>query len=157
MYTQKIDVDDLPFSRRPYDGPTAYARAKRGLVVLCRLWAEELAPWNIRVHAMHPGWVDTPGLQKSLPAFRRWLSPLLRTPAQGADTIVWLAGAADAGKISGGFWLDRKLHPTHVFAATRETPEERQGLVQALEGLLIDSLPISRKTSGNLKNCFQKR
>ncbi|MEE4607617.1 MAG: SDR family NAD(P)-dependent oxidoreductase [Desulfobacteraceae bacterium] len=133
MYTQKIDVEDLSFSRRPYDGPAAYARAKRGLVVLCRLWAEELAPWNIRVHAMHPGWVDTPGLQKSLPAFRRWLSPLLRTPAQGADTIVWLAGAADAGNTSGGFWLDRRLHPTHVFPGTRETPEERQRLVQALE------------------------
>jgi dehydrogenase/reductase SDR family member 12 len=135
MYTQKIDVADLSFSKRPYDGPTAYARAKRAMVVLCRLWAEELAPWNIRVHAMHPGWVDTPGLRKSLPAFHRWLSPLLRTPAQGADTIVWLAGAPDPGKISGGFWLDRKLRCTHVFPGTRETPEERRQLIRALEDL----------------------
>lgn len=136
MYTQKVDLDDLAFSSRPYDGPTAYARAKRALVVLCRQWAEELAPWNIRVHAMHPGWVDTPGLRRSLPAFHRWLSPLLRTPAQGADTVVWLAGAVDAGRVSGGFWLDRRLHPTHVLPGTRETPQERRRLVQALDGLV---------------------
>ena len=46
---------------------------------------------GIRFAAMHPGWADTPGLSRALPGFARLMGPLLRTPAQGADTIVWLA------------------------------------------------------------------
>ncbi len=135
MYTQGIRVDDLQFERTPYDGPTAYARAKRGLVVLTGIWARELAPHGIRVHAMHPGWVDTPGLEKALPAFHRWLRPWLRTAAQGADTLVWLAAAPDAGRVSGRFWLDRKPHPAHVFPGTRESARDRVALVKALDEL----------------------
>ena len=40
---------------------------------------------------MHPGWAQTPGLQASLTAFAQALEAKLRTPEQGADTIVWAA------------------------------------------------------------------
>lgn len=135
MYTQKIRVDDLQSAAGPYNGPVAYARAKRGLVILAGVWARQLARVGIGVHAMHPGWVDTPGLRRSLPGFQRFLAPVLRTPDQGADTIVWLAASADAGRTSGGFWLDRKLRATHVFPGTRETAGERRRLIAALDGL----------------------
>lgn len=41
--------------------------------------------------AMHPGWTDTEGLQKSLPEFYSRMKSRLRTPEQGADTALWLA------------------------------------------------------------------
>jgi dehydrogenase/reductase SDR family protein 12 len=133
MYTQGIRTDALNASGSPHHGPTAYARAKRGLVILTGLWANELADAGISVHAMHPGWVDTPGLAKSLPAFHRQLSPWLRTPAQGADTIVWLAAAPDAHRASGQFWLDRKIRATHVFGHTRSSSKDNLELVNVLD------------------------
>jgi NAD(P)-dependent dehydrogenase (short-subunit alcohol dehydrogenase family)/carbon monoxide dehydrogenase subunit G len=132
MYTQKIRTDDLQFAREPYDGPKAYARAKRGLVILTELWAERLADRNITVHAMHPGWVSTPGIQASLPTFHRWMRPFLRTPAQGADTVVWLSAAPEAAESTGRFWLDRTPRITHVFRSTRERPAERERLFEIL-------------------------
>jgi len=132
MYTQRIHVDDLEMESAPYDGPTAYAWAKRGLVILTELWAREFRHRPFAVHAMHPGWVDTPGLAASLPRFHKAIHPLLRTPAQGADTLVWLASAAAPGKCSGLFWLDRRPHATHVFPGTRETEGERRQLLEAL-------------------------
>jgi NAD(P)-dependent dehydrogenase (short-subunit alcohol dehydrogenase family) len=135
MYTQGVHKDFLRSAPDNYDGPAAYAQAKRGLVILTELWARELAPLGISVHAMHPGWVDTPGLQKALPAFRRYLLPLLRSPAQGADTIVWLAAAPDAARASGRFWLDRKIRATHVFPRTRLSARECGALVKVLEEL----------------------
>jgi NAD(P)-dependent dehydrogenase (short-subunit alcohol dehydrogenase family) len=109
----------------------AYARAKRAQVTLAELWAERLAPAGVAVHAMHPGWADTPGVERSLPTFRKVLGPLLRTAAEGADTLVWLAvdPAAVAGP-SGRFWLDRRPRPVHRLAATRraDTPAERARL-----------------------------
>ena len=135
MYTQAMRAGMLAVDPTDYDGPTTYARAKRGLVMLATHWARELAPWGISVHAMHPGWVDTPGLKRSLPAFHRQLSPLLRSPEQGADTIVWLAAAPDAAQASGHFWLDRKIRATHVFPRTRSTPAQAAALVAALDRL----------------------
>ena len=58
---------------------------------------------QIAFHSMHPGWADTPGVADALPGFRRVMGPVLRTPAQGADTIVWLAGAAPDDAPRDGF------------------------------------------------------
>jgi hypothetical protein len=78
---------------------------------------------------MHPGWVDTPGLARSLPRFYQFTKLLLRTPEQGADTIVWL-GAMGAAVPSGRFWLDRAPRRTHYLRSTRESAAERARLWQ---------------------------
>lgn len=135
MYTQSIRANALKNGSSHHHGPTVYAQAKRGLVILTEWWANELASAGISVHAMHPGWVNTPGLAKSLPAFHRQLSPWLRTPEQGADTIVWLAAAPDAHRASGQFWLDRKIRATHVFGNTRTTSSDNLELIRALDEL----------------------
>lgn len=128
MFTQRLDVDDPESARRPYRPAAAYARAKRAQVVLNELWAERLHGRGVVCHAMHPGWVDTPGVQTSLPGFHRLTGPLLRTPADGADTIVWLGAAhAPAGR-TGLFWHDRRPRPTHRVPWTHETPDERRRL-----------------------------
>ena len=126
MYTQRIRVDDLESERGRYEGPVAYARTKRAQVILTEIWAERLAGRGVCVHAMHPGWADTPGVRTSLPRFHSLTRPLLRTPVQGADTIVWLAAADEPGRSSGRFWHDRRPRPTHVLPWTRETPQERE-------------------------------
>ena len=135
MYTQRIRVDDLPCEKGTYNGSVAYARAKRGLVILTEMWAEMLRSKGVAVHAMHPGWADTPGVVSSLPTFHKVTRRLLRTPAEGADTIVWLAASEQAGRSTGRFWLDRQPRTTHVFPGTRETAEERERLWAALEEL----------------------
>ena len=128
MYTQRIRVEDLQMERSRYDGTIAYARTKRGQVILTELWAESLADRGIVVHSMHPGWADTPGVSHSLPVFYRLTKPLLRTPAQGADTIVWLCASVEAGERTGLFWHDRKPRPTHRTRRTIETASERARL-----------------------------
>ncbi|WP_022667620.1 SDR family NAD(P)-dependent oxidoreductase [Desulfospira joergensenii] len=135
MYTQKIDVEDLQNAQKTYSGAKAYARAKRGVVILTRLWADELKPHGTAVHAMHPGWVDTPGIEKSLPAFHQRVNRMLRTSQQGADTIVWLANSREAGRCTGLFWLDRRPHETVVFPGTGESRRERQVLWEKLNSL----------------------
>jgi dehydrogenase/reductase SDR family protein 12 len=135
MYSEPLSVDGLEMPPAAYDGTTAYARAKRAQVTLAELWAERLAGRRIVVHSMHPGWADTPGVERSLPRFRRVVGPLLRTAADGADTLVWLAANDDLGEGSplaatGRFWLDRRPRPLHRLASTRrsDTPEERERL-----------------------------
>ena len=135
MYTQRIDTNDLQSSRGDFNGTVAYAKTKRGQVILTELWAERLAGTGVVVNAMHPGWVDTPGVKDWSPAFQRIMRPLLRTPSEGADTIVWLAASDETETVSGGFWHDRELRPTHRSARTQESTEERAELWEALTRL----------------------
>jgi dehydrogenase/reductase SDR family protein 12 len=135
MYTRRLDVDDLQSRVGSFDGRVAYARSKRAEVVLAERWAEEFAGTGVVVHAMHPGWADTPGIKTSIPTFQRVMRPLLRTPAQGADTIVWLAAAEEPGGITGRFWCDRHMRATHRLARTHETAVDRDRLWHALDAL----------------------
>jgi dehydrogenase/reductase SDR family member 12 len=134
MYTAPLAVDRLE-SPDEYRPSVAYARTKRAQVVLSEMWAAQLAGTGVVSHAMHPGWSDTPGVQESLPGFRRITAPLLRSPEQGADTIVWLATAEEPSRVSGLFWHDRKPRPTHRLGSTAERPGARQELWTQLEAL----------------------
>lgn len=133
MYLSGLAVDDLEYEHGVFDGSRAYARAKRALMVMTEQWAVELADCGIAVNAMHPGWADTPGVEDSLPAFHRMMRTLLRTPEQGADTIVWLASDPAAQEFSGGFYLDREPHVTTVFPFTGGDTDLRLELRAKLE------------------------
>jgi len=135
MYAQRLDLDDLQSRRGPYSGPRAYARAKRAQVVLVREWSRRLAGSGITFSAMHPGWVDTPGIAASLPGFHGLMQPLLRNPADGVDTIVWLATKPDPNETDGRLHLDRRVRPFDRLPATRQTPAERRRLWELVVGL----------------------
>jgi hypothetical protein len=77
---------------------------------------------------MHPGWADTPGVQDALPAFRRVTQPILRTPEEGADTIVWLAGVQPIPAPNGSFWLDRRPRRTVYLPGTAAARSEHAAL-----------------------------
>lgn len=126
MYTQPLDVSALDPEPASYEGTKTYARCKRAQVVLAEEWTRELLDTDVSVNAMHPGWADTPGLRTALPGFTRLVGPLLRTPAEGADTIVWLAAAPEAAGLSGLFLLDRRARPTHRLRRTRRPDEARE-------------------------------
>jgi dehydrogenase/reductase SDR family member 12 len=131
MYAAGLTVDNLQMTDTDYRGSEQYARAKRAQVTLNEMWAQRIDGIEVVFHALHPGWADTPGVEASLPQFRRLMKPLLRTPAEGADTLVWLA--ADDGeplRTSGDFWLDRKRRRIHRRPSTRrsDTPERRHEL-----------------------------
>ena len=126
MYTQRLDLATLQLPASRYQGVTAYARAKRAQVALSREWARRLAGTGVAFHAMHPGWVDTPGVAAALPGFRRVTRPILLSPEQGADTIVWLATAPATRLGSGRFWHDRRARPEHPLPWTREKDPGRR-------------------------------
>lgn len=138
QYTQGLPIDDLGFERGTYEGARAYARAKRAQVALVRELARREASGGVRYNAMHPGWADTPGLAESLPSFYTLMGPILRTPAQGADTILWLAADPGSRAMNGRLLLDRRPRPFDRIPSTRLSAADRQQLwdrVRELAGL----------------------
>ena len=126
MYTQRLDLDALAMPAVPFNGVRAYANAKRAQVVLNELWSKRRGASGVVFHAMHPGWADTPGVRESLPRFRALMGPLLRTPSQGADTMVWLATDPRALETNGQFWLDRRPRSVARLPGTRTSDADAE-------------------------------
>ncbi|KAA3677557.1 uncharacterized protein DEA37_0005793 [Paragonimus westermani] len=127
MLLQRLNHSDpmLVQKRSHFDGAMVYAQNKRQQVVMTEMWAEKYM--NIRFSCMHPGWADTPGVALSLPSFYHYMQSRLRTPDQGADTVIWLALTPTIKSYpNGSFFQDRKLASTHLpLARTHSSKEEK--------------------------------
>lgn len=123
MYAQALRADDPDYRSGHYSPTTAYARSKRAQVALIDALSQRWAADGIAVHAVHPGWADTPGVVDALPGFHRLTGPLLRDAAGGADTAVWLAATQPAPP-GGRLWHDRRARPAHWLGRRRAAPAD---------------------------------
>ena len=129
MYLARLDLEAWR-GAGAFDGVRAYAAAKRAQVELAAELAVRVP--DVMTVAMHPGWADTAAVRDALPRFHRATRRLLRTPAEGADTIAYLAAAPREALVAGGFYLDRVARPAHRLPTTRTTPAEREALWRLL-------------------------
>ncbi|XP_044300216.1 dehydrogenase/reductase SDR family member 12 isoform X3 [Varanus komodoensis] len=103
MLVQKLNASDLQSEEVAFDGMMVYAQNKRQQVVLTEQWAKSHP--SIHFSSMHPGWADTPAVRTSMPEFYEKMKNRLRTEAQGADTVVWLAVSPAAHKQASGLFF----------------------------------------------------
>ena len=140
MYAKRLSVDDLRCPPEPFDGVAAYAQTKRAMVTLSRWLADSLAPSGIAVHAMHPGWAATPGVEQSLPTFWKLTRPILRTPETGADTILWLAVCDKAHGVRTVLVRPKETHRALAGAYSPVSEEERRPGTRCTSGLTWDNI-----------------
>ncbi len=110
QYASDLDLDDLQFERRPFESFKAYAQTKACNRLLTWALARRLKGSQVTANAMAPGLVVDTGLYRHAPPelVARLRNISGRTPAQGADTAVWLASSPDVDGVSGKFFVDRK-------------------------------------------------
>ena len=90
--------------------------------------------------SMHPGWVDTPGLRSSLPGFYNSMKGKLRTPEQGADTIVYLICLEAAKLEPGAFYFDRKPTAKHIkMGFTQYSEKDVEKLAKKLDAMACEA------------------
>jgi NAD(P)-dependent dehydrogenase (short-subunit alcohol dehydrogenase family) len=104
-----IDWDDLQQTREWSSGKS-YVLAKLCNVLFTRELAKRAAADGIIALVMHPGVVASNFASHAEPRMRSYLGTLKsQSPEQGADTVVWLATASEAGSMSGGYFQNRQL------------------------------------------------
>jgi dehydrogenase/reductase SDR family protein 12 len=138
--TESLVVDDLEGNSLKKDsnfGQSQYARDKRRQIVIAEELAQEYASSNIFACSMHPGWCDTSGVVNSMPSFHARFKSSLRSPAEGADTVVWLATKNVTDLETGAFYLDRSVQSKHLpLAGTGYSKEEARALVTKLDEMI---------------------
>jgi retinol dehydrogenase-12/retinol dehydrogenase-13 len=112
-FASDLDLDDLMFEKRPYEGMKAYAQSKACDRLLTWSLARRLEGSGVTANAMAPGLVVETGLYRHTPAemVARLRQRGGRTAEQGADTAVWLASDPELQGVSGKFFENRKEIP----------------------------------------------
>lgn len=136
LYLQRLDLSLVSIDAARFDGTRAYANAKRAQVVIAHIFAERFSKeLPITFASMHPGWADTTAVRTSLPKFHSVMRHVLRSAAEGADTVAWLAASDRPKGTVGAFWFDRRVAPEYPLPFTRERPVVRQELSALCEKL----------------------
>lgn len=130
-----IDLDDLQMER-DFDSSRAYGRTKLANMLFTVEAARRVAADKMTVNAMHPGLVATNFANVGGIVSVAWtiMKPFLRTPAQGADTVVYLATSPAVSGRSGGYFIDRQPAATNPRVADRALAARLWDLSAALTG-----------------------
>src|SRR6266702_5109076 len=107
----RLDLADLQLARN-FNGWRAYANSKLANIAFTTELAGRLAGTGVTANCLHPGTVNTGfGREGSRPLrFGLELGRMfLRSPAQGADTVIYLASSPDVEGKTGGDYVKRRL------------------------------------------------
>lgn len=132
----RIDFGNLR-GEKGYVPQLMYGRSKLANILFTRELARRLGSSPV-ANSLHPGVVATRfgqegGLLTSL-AFRV-LRPFLRSPAQGADTAIWLASSPEAARVTGEYFVDRRVAPTSGAARDADLARQLWEVSERLTGL----------------------
>jgi NAD(P)-dependent dehydrogenase (short-subunit alcohol dehydrogenase family) len=108
-HTPGLNWDDLQMFEN-FVPIRAYCNAKLANILFTRALARRLDGSGIVVHAMHPGAVDTNFVNRADQGTQQYMrSRAMLTAEQGADTLIWLATAAQPGETTGNYYHERAM------------------------------------------------
>jgi NAD(P)-dependent dehydrogenase (short-subunit alcohol dehydrogenase family) len=95
----------------------AYCNAKLANLLFTRVLSERLAAEGIVVHAMHPGIVDSNFINHADEGTQGYLKKMpMVTSRHAAETLVWLATAAEPGGSTNQYFYEQQATPTTAAA-----------------------------------------
>jgi len=138
-----LDFDDLQSEKDNFSF-RAYGQSKLANVVFSYELARRLSGTGVTVNVLHPGWVRT-GFANNLDTvpsavFGVFMRFVGLTPAQGAQTSVYLATSPDVENVTGKYW-----EKSHALASGRAAYDE-ETWTRLWE--VTDRMVASRSTTG---------
>ena len=126
-FARRLDLNDLNLEHG-YSAFNAYARAKLMNVLFTSELHRRYHALGLSPAAFHPGVVRT-SFASEFPSsvsgfYRHATRRLFRSPERGADTLVWLAGAASGAWPSGEYFKDRRVRRATHLARSPELAAE---------------------------------
>ena len=119
----RIRFDDLQ-GERGYRGPAAYNQSKLANVLFTYELARRVESTGVTANCVHPGVVRTNFGRENQPLVWKLLlpviTPFMRTPDKGAETVVWLASSPEAEGVTGQYFRDKTARRSSKLSYDRE-------------------------------------
>lgn len=135
---QRIDLDDVNNTRRPYQGLRVYGESKLANIMFTYALARRLAGSDVTANTLHPGVVAT-GFGKNNGAGMRWamsiFSAFALSPERGARTSVYLASSPDVAQVTGKYFIKEKPAQSSPASCDEETQERLWTISERMTGV----------------------
>ncbi len=108
---QVLDFDNLQ-GEKEYAGFPIYGRSKLMNVLFSNELARRLEGSDVTSNALHPGFVATEfgkNNGKLMSLVMKLMSPIAKSPDEGASTSIYLASSAEVEGVSGRYFTDKKI------------------------------------------------
>ncbi|MBA3472928.1 MAG: SDR family oxidoreductase [Rubrobacter sp.] len=135
----KMDLDDLQ-SKRRYRAFPVYGMTKLANIMFTHELAERLEGTGVTANSLHPGGVNTNfGNNNSgiMAVLFRAFKPFMRSPEQGADTVIYLASSPEVEGMTGKYLADRKVKAPSDAAYDEATRKRLWEASEELTGLKV--------------------
>lgn len=135
----KMDLDDLQ-SRKRYRAFPVYGMTKLANIMFTYELAERLEGTGVTANCLHPGSVNTNFAVSSRSPFTllfRAFKPFMRSPEQGADTLVYLAASPEVEGMTDKYLVDRKVKAASEAAYDETTRKQLWEASEVLTGLKV--------------------
>lgn len=107
----RVNFDDLMGEKR-YGAQRAYTQSKLANIMFTHELAWRLQGTGVTSNCVHPGIVATNFAKEHPTGFMSFLidlfDPLMLTPEQGADTLIWLSSSPEVEGVTGKYFYKRK-------------------------------------------------
>ena len=134
----RIDLDDLQ-GGRGYNGQRAYNQSKLANVLFTYELARRLEGTGVTATVLHPGVVRTSFGQEDSGRWMRLMLPLVRpfmkTPEQGASTVVHLACSPEVDGVTGAYFANRRAKRSSKASYDRDLARRLWEVSSALVGV----------------------
>lgn len=108
LHQGNIQFDDLEFQNN-FSGFKSYRHSKLGVILLCRLLAQNLKANNIAIYSQHPGIIRTE-LGRNAGLFSKMFFWLMgSSPKKGAQTLIYLTETNNTDLTSGEYYAKKKV------------------------------------------------
>jgi NAD(P)-dependent dehydrogenase (short-subunit alcohol dehydrogenase family) len=108
----RLDMDDLQFARRKYNGLAAYAQSKLLMNAFTFELARRLEGTGVTANCLHPGVVATNIFPPEAPWLFRLaigvMKPFMLSAKRGADVSLYLATSPDVANVTGQYFVKSK-------------------------------------------------
>ncbi len=125
-YQGVIHFEDLNLSKG-YNGWKAYCQSKLANVLFTYELHRRIGDERIAVNALTPGFVATRIGHNTGPVLKYFVQLVQKmggkTPEEGAETMIYLASAGEAGEISGKFFVDQKAVKSSAISYDKQTAQ----------------------------------
>jgi retinol dehydrogenase-14 len=133
----RIDFDDLQ-AQRGYRAQRAYQQSKLANVLFTYELARRLAGSGVTATVLHPGVTRTNFGRANKTRMRKAIGlvePFMRSPDEGADTVVYLAGSPEVEGVTGAYFANRKQKKSSRRSYDRAAAASLWTVSEALVGL----------------------
>jgi NAD(P)-dependent dehydrogenase (short-subunit alcohol dehydrogenase family) len=131
-----IDWDTFGHSGKGFG---AYSQTKLANVYFTYELARRLAGTGVTANALHPGFVATGFAKTENPGYMKMamalLKPLAKTPAKGAETMVYLSSAPELTGVTGRYFANKKDTPSSKVSYDESEQRRLWSMSEEMAGL----------------------